>query len=197
MTAGPTTLILTFSRQSTQKILSYVIGKHNVDVEVLERASCANTRTGWFCVLGWQAGIAGQSFSVGSQIQGLIVLNNPTYVPQAWHSTLLAIGVVSVCVIVNTFLVRKLPLIEGFVLILHILGFFAVLIPLWIFAPRAPSSEVWTGLQNNAGWPSGGLAFLVGLTTSVNSLTGPDSAVHMGKIIFVVKIIAVADEMPS
>lgn len=138
-------------------------------------------------MLGWQAGIAGQSFSVGSQIQGLIVLNNPTYVPQAWHSTLLAIGVVSICVIVNTFLVRKLPLIEGCVLILHVFGFFAVLIPLWIFAPKAPSSEVWTGLQNNAGWPSNGLAFLVGLTTSVNSLIGPDSAVHMGKIIFAVQ----------
>lgn len=138
-------------------------------------------------MLGWQAGIAGQSFSVGSQIQGLIALNNPTYVPQAWHSTLLAIGVVSICVIVNTFLVRKLPLIEGFVLILHVFGFFGVLIPLWIFAPKAPSSEVWTGLQNNAGWTSNGLAFLVGLTTSVNSLIGPDSAVHMGRIISAVQ----------
>lgn len=51
----------------------------------------------------------------------------------------------------------------------------------WILAPKAPSSEVWTGLQNNAGWSSNGLSFLVGLTSSVNALIGPDSAVHMAE----------------
>ena len=150
-----------FAPPSTQKILSYVIG--------------------WFCVLGWQAGIAGQSFSVGLQIQGLIVLNDATYIPQPWHSTLLAIGAVSVGCIFNTFFARKLPLVETLMLALHILGFFAILIPLWVLAPKAPSSEVWSGLQNNAGWSSSGLSFLVGITSSVNALIGPDSAVHMAE----------------
>ena len=136
---------------------------------------------GWFCVLGWQAGVAGQSFSVGLQIQGLIVLNKASYIPQPWHSTLLAIATVLVGVVFNTFLARKLPLIEGIVMILHILGFFAILIPLWILAPKAPSSQVWSGLQNNAGWPTDGLAFMVGITSSVNALIGPDSAVHMSE----------------
>lgn len=35
-----------FAPVGVQKVLSYVVG--------------------WFCVLGWQAGIAGQSFSVGT-----------------------------------------------------------------------------------------------------------------------------------
>ncbi|KAK4546375.1 hypothetical protein LTR36_002052 [Oleoguttula mirabilis] len=150
-----------FAPKTSQKILSYIIG--------------------WFCVLGWQAGVAGQSFSVGLQIQGLIALNDETYVPQNWHSTLLAIAAVSVCVVFNTFFARKLPLVEGLVMVLHVLGFFAILIPLWIFAPKAPSSEVWGGLQNNAGWSSTGLAFLVGMTSAVNALIGPDSAVHMSE----------------
>lgn len=167
-----------FAPKTSQKPLSYVIG--------------------WFCVLGWQAGVAGQSFSVGLQIQGLIALNDDTYIPQNWHSTLLAIAAVSVCVVFNTFFARKLPLVEGLVMVLHVFGFFGILIPLWIFAPKAPSSEVWGGLQNNAGWSSTGtkvmckifgvryvltlllgLAFLVGMTSSVNALIGPDSAVHM------------------
>lgn len=138
---------------------------------------------GWFCVLGWQAGVAGQSFSVGLQIQGLIALNDETYIPKNWHSTLLAIAAVSICVIFNTFLARKLPLVEGLVMVLHVLGFFAILIPLWVFAPKAPSSEVWGNFQNNAGWSSTGLAFLVGMTTAVNALIGPDSAVHMCKLL--------------
>ena len=80
--------------------------------------------TGWLCVLGWQAGICGQSFTVALQVQGLIVLNKSTYIPQAWHSVLLTIAVVSVAVIFNTFLARKLPLLEGLVLVLHVFGFF-------------------------------------------------------------------------
>ena len=119
---------------------------------------------------------------MGLQIQGLIALNDETYIPQNWHSTLLAIAAVSICVIFNTFFARKLPLVEGVVMVLHVFGFFAILIPLWIFAPKAPSSEVWGNLQNNAGWSSTGLAFLVGMTSSVNALIGPDSADHMCKI---------------
>lgn len=56
------------------------------------------------------------------QIQGLIVLNDPTYEPRPWHLTLLAIGVVAVCVIFNTLLARKLPVIEATMLALHIVG---------------------------------------------------------------------------
>lgn len=74
--------------------------------------------------------MAGQSFSVGLQIQGLITLNDASYIPKPFHSTLLAIGAVSVGCIFNTFFARKLPLVETLMLILHVLGFFAILIPL-------------------------------------------------------------------
>lgn len=117
----------------------------------------------------------------GLQIQGLITLNSPSYIPQPWHSTLLAIAAASTGCIFNTFFARKLPLIEATMLVLHITGFFAILVTLWVMADKAPSSEVWSGLQNNAGWPTAGLAFVVGITSSVNSLIGPDSAVHMCK----------------
>jgi choline transport protein len=102
-------------------------------------------------------------------------------VPQPWHSTLFAIAAVSVGCIFNTFFARKLPLIETLMLVLHILGFFAILIPLWVLAPKAPSSEVWSGLQNNAGWSSLGLSFLVGITSPVNALLGSDAVVHMAE----------------
>ena len=75
--------------------------------------------------------MAGQSFTVASQVQGLIVLNKSDYVPEAWHAVLLTFATVSIAVIFNTLLAKKLPLVEGLVLILHIGGFFAILIPLW------------------------------------------------------------------
>ena len=150
-----------FAPKSSQKVLSYI--------------------TGWLCVLGWQSGVAAQCFTVALQVQGLIILNNATYVPQPWHAVLLTIATVTVAAIFNTFLARKLPLIENFVLVLHVCGFFAILIPLWVLAPRTPSEQVWTGLTQDAGWPSVGLACLVGLTGPLITLIGPDSAVHMAE----------------
>jgi amino acid transporter len=117
----------------------------------------------------------------GLQIQGMIILNDPSYIPKPWHATLLTIAVVFAGCIFNTFFARRLPLIEAAMAIVHIVGFFAIMITLWVVSPKAPSNEVWTDLQNNAGWPTTGLAFMVGITSPVNALIGPDAAVHMCK----------------
>ena len=150
-----------FAPQSAQKILSYFIG--------------------WLCVLGWQAGTASGCFLAGTEIQGLIVLNYPDYVYQNWHGTLLTIAVVLVCAIFNTFLAKRLPLVEGIVLILHIAGFFAILVPLWVLGPRSSSAEVWTTFEDAGGWGNNGLACLVGIISPVVSMLGSDAATHMSE----------------
>jgi hypothetical protein len=69
-------------------------------------------------------------------VQGLIILNKSDYVPEAWHAVLLTFATVSIAVLFNTLLAKKLPLVEGLVLILHVSGFFAILIPLWsVYTP--------------------------------------------------------------
>jgi amino acid transporter len=118
---------------------------------------------------------------VGTMIQGLIALNNPDYMPEGWQGTLLVIAVTAFCIIFNTFLAKRLPMVEGLVLIIHILGFFAVLIPLWVLAPRASASDVFTTFLNLGGWSTTGLAFFVGLLSPVYTLIGADSAVHMSE----------------
>lgn len=114
-------------------------------------------------------------------IQGLLVLNNVNYIPARWQGTLLVIAITAFCIIFNTFLAKKLPMVEGMVLIIHIVGFFAVLIPLWILAPRNPAEQVFTEFLNLGGWNSNGLAFMVGLLSPVYTLIGADSAVHMSE----------------
>jgi choline transport protein len=114
-------------------------------------------------------------------IQGLLVLNNPDYVFEQWHGTLLVIAITAFCIIFNTFLAHRLPMVEGMVLIVHILGFFAILIPLWVLAPRDSAEDVFTNFQNLGGWPTTGLAFMVGLLSPVYTLIGADSAVHMSE----------------
>lgn len=133
--------------------------------------------------LGWQAGLVGNAFLVGTISQGLITLCVSTYEPQPWHGTLMVIGVVCFTVFFNTFLAQKLPIVEAALLMLHIVGLFAIIIPLWILAPRNNSKAVFTEFMNLGGWPTDGVSFMVLLNPLVVSLLGFDSCVHMGKFV--------------
>ncbi|EXJ73826.1 uncharacterized protein A1O5_03588 [Cladophialophora psammophila CBS 110553] len=136
---------------------------------------------GWVCVLGWQAGAASSVFLAATEIQGLIVLNYDSYVYKYWHGTLLTIAITLVCGFFNTVLAKRLPLVEGLVLFLHIAGFFGILVPLWVLAPRTPSKQVWTAFEDANGWGNVGLACLVGMNSPVLSLLGADAATHMSE----------------
>ena len=61
---------------------------------------------GWLCVLGWETGACIGCFLAVTQIQGLIVLNNPDYVYERWHGPLLTIAVVFFVAIVSVSLSR-------------------------------------------------------------------------------------------
>ncbi|KAN0096808.1 amino acid permease [Hyaloscypha variabilis] len=137
--------------------------------------------TGWLCVWGWLAGIAGVCFFTAQLLEALVILNHPNFVPQPYHATLLIIAIAAFSIIFNTFLARKLPLVEAILLLIHICGFFAILIPLWVLAPRANAKEVFTTFNNGGGWNSQGTSALVGILTAVISLTGSDSAAHMSE----------------
>lgn len=122
--------------------------------------------------MGWQTGIASISFLAGTQIQGLLVLNDESYQFERWHGTLLVIAIACFSIIFNTVAAKQLPMVEGLVLILHVFGFFALLIPLWVLAPRNSASAVFTEFADNGGWGNTGLACLIGMLGPVFTLLG-------------------------
>ena len=67
------------------------------------------------------------------------------------------------CVLVNSIGAKLLPKVEGLILILHIMGFFAVLIPLVYLAPHKDASYVFGTFTNTSGWSSAGLTWFIGL----------------------------------
>jgi choline transport protein len=79
----------------------------------------------------------------------------------------------------NIFAAKHLPLFEGVILFFNIIGFFAVCIPLWVLAPKAPSSEVWGKFYNGGGWSSTGVAAVVGILAPSGAFIGADSTAHM------------------
>ncbi|RYC80884.1 hypothetical protein BFJ63_vAg16219 [Fusarium oxysporum f. sp. narcissi] len=121
------------------------------------------------------------AFITGTQIQGLIVLNNPDYVPKPWHGTLLTIAIAAFSVVFNIHLARKLPLIEAIVLVIHVFAFFGILITLWVLSPRADAKAVFTQFSDGGGWNSIGGSTLVGILAGVLPLLGADAAVHMSE----------------
>lgn len=84
-------------------------------------------------------------------------------------------------IIFNTALAARLPIIEGAALVLHILGFFAIILPLWIMGPKAQTEVVLFHFVNNGGWPSTGLSAMIGLLAPMAVLVGYDCSVHMCK----------------
>ncbi|KAI4192638.1 MAG: hypothetical protein LQ346_004218 [Caloplaca aetnensis] len=137
--------------------------------------------TGWLSTLAWQTGIASGSYLTASQIQGLLLLNDATYDFQRWHGTLLIIGIATAAILLNIFLARQLPRVEIVMMVLHCVGFIAIIIPLWVLAPRTPAKTVFTDFRNSGGWPNLGLSVLIGLTGPVYSVIACDCAVHMAE----------------
>lgn len=114
-------------------------------------------------------------------MQGLLVLNYPdTYVFERWHGTLLVIAVLIFGALFNIFLATRLHLVEGSILIVHVYGFFCVLVPLWILSPRSTSEFAWTAFKD-PGWGNAGLSALIGMQACVVPLLGADASVHMSE----------------
>jgi choline transport protein len=82
------------------------------------------------------------------------------------------IGILIVATLVNTIGARHLPLIEGIILVLHIAGFFCIIIPLWVLGPKAPTEAVFTEFYNGGGWSSIGSACMIAQLATVFSFVG-------------------------
>ena len=137
--------------------------------------------TGWSAVLGWIANLTTGVWFSGTMIQGLLVLNYPSYNYERWHGTLILFAALLCCIVVNTLLGRIFPHIETFVLVLHIGGFFGILIPLLVMAPKGSPSFVFSQFTDIAGWNSSGLAWFVGLISSNLGFLGSDGPCHLAE----------------
>ncbi|MCJ1475970.1 hypothetical protein MMC13_004634 [Lambiella insularis] len=144
-----------------QKVLSYV--------------------TGWMSVLSWQAGAASGSFLTGTVIQALLAVNDPNYSPTNWQGTLFVCAMALLLYIANIWGWKLTSMVQNFLLFLHIGGFLAVIIVLWVMAPHQSASSVFTGFTNEGGWSSMGLSLMVGQIIAIYGSLGANATVHMSE----------------
>lgn len=97
------------------------------------------------------------------------------------HQALMTMAFVTLAISFNTFAIGKLPVLEGLAVVLHIFGFFAFLIILWVMGPKAPAEVTFTQFADSNNWGSLGLATLIGIVGPSTTYLGADSAVHLAE----------------
>lgn len=150
-----------FAPENCQRIMSYL--------------------TGWSSTIAWQAGNAMGVFLAGSQIQTMILINNENYAFPNWHGTLLAFASIGIAFVFAVYGARWMPYWQNAVFAVHILGFFAWFVPIWVNAPHASHSQVWTEFSNTGGYPGMALTLLVGQLSGLSNNLGCDTAAHMAE----------------
>ncbi|GKU11004.1 unnamed protein product, partial [Fusarium langsethiae] len=132
--------------------------------------------------LGWISLAASAPFLAGTQIQGLIVLNNPDYVFERWHGTMLFWAILicstAICILCN----NTLPFIEKLTLVFHVGFFIIIVVTMAVVSPTKHAPEfVFTSFENNSGWANDAIAWSIGLLSSCYVLIGYDGATHLSE----------------
>lgn len=81
-------------------------------------------------------------------------------------------GFLALITVMSTVLGMVLPVIEVFILFIHIFGFFAVLIPLLYLGPRSSTQSVWSTSFELGGWDDLTLATFIGMKGAVAAFLG-------------------------
>lgn len=162
LSGGQYNWIAAFAPPSCSRFLSYIAG--------------------WQTALSWHATIASVLYIAATSIQTLAAINNPAYNPQRWQIVLLMYALLAMGLIVNTYLGRVLPMIESLILLIHVLGFFVLLVVLlYLTENKNPASVVFGDFVNGGGWPSNPLSLFVGTVGSILSFLGTDAAAHIAE----------------
>ena len=89
---------------------------------------------------------------------------------------------VLIAIIFNTSVAKQLPMVQIVLLVVHVVGLFAIIITLLAMAPARNSGTVaLLDFYNGGNWKTTGLATMIGLLTPLGSMLGFDCAVHMCK----------------
>lgn len=94
--------------------------------------------SGWMSTLGWLASVASSTYVVTTQIEAMIQVTQPDYAFARWQATLIMIAFTIITIFFNTWGAPVLPSLEIACLVGHLLGFFVILIPLWVCVHSDP-----------------------------------------------------------
>ncbi|KAK4916430.1 hypothetical protein LTR49_015528 [Elasticomyces elasticus] len=135
---------------------------------------------GWLTTFAWNAACALNPFLMGSIIQGCIILCNENYVPQGWHTTLLAYASMALPIFCNIYARKIIAPLEIVSAVLHVLLLIVFVVVLTCMARRSTSDFVFdTSFYGISGWENKGIQWSVGLLAVIFPVGGYDAILHM------------------
>lgn len=131
-------------------------------------------------MFAWIANVGASLSILANMVQGLISFHVPTYEPQRWHGTLLMLAFILAPLLCNLVLRRILNTLETIGGICHVLFFIVVITVLSTLAQRSTTDFVFKTLTHDvSGWSDPGVAWCLGLLTTVFPITSFDGVLHM------------------
>ncbi|KIL85236.1 hypothetical protein FAVG1_11666 [Fusarium avenaceum] len=137
--------------------------------------------TGWISIGGLIALTSSPAFLGGLMTQSLIILNSDNYLGTRWQGMLLYWAFVFYAAAMNVWGHRLLPTANFISGVLHGLFFLVTLIVLAAMSKKNTAHFVFAETQNETGWSSSGIAWFVGMISSVYPLLGYDAACHLAE----------------
>ncbi|KAF4945677.1 hypothetical protein FSARC_14392 [Fusarium sarcochroum] len=150
-----------FSPPSYQKVLSYA--------------------SGWMTTLGWLASFASSCYTIAFQVQACINVTMPDFAFTTWQIALIMWAVIVVTIAFNTWGTAFFPQLETASLIGHLLGFFVVMISLWVLCDKNSANDVFLQFTDQSGWDSMGFAYISSQIYVLWCCFGSDSIVHLSE----------------
>ena len=98
-----------------------------------------------------------------------------------WQGTLFVIAITLLVWVSNIWGARVMPVFQNIMLILHVFGFLAVVVCIWVLAPRNTAKDVFTVFSNGGGWSSMGVSLMVGQISAIYACICSDAAAHMSE----------------
>lgn len=131
--------------------------------------------------LGWIASTASSVYVIAWQVQACINVTRPDYAFTSWQIMLIMWAVILMTVLFNTYGQPFFPQLETASLIGHVLGFFVVMIPLWVLCEKNSPRDVFLNFQDQSGWNNMGAAYLTSQIYVLWCCFGSDSVVHLSE----------------
>lgn len=122
----------------------------------------------WFGYISLLAGIANVTIIL---LESMIQLNNESYVPGGWHTSVLVIAMSVLQGLMNTYAFWLIPWVELIAGVLHVCLFVIFVVVLCAMGTRHDSS-FWLKSNVASGWSDTFIAWNLGMLTCVWSFTG-------------------------
>ncbi|KAI9889080.1 MAG: hypothetical protein M1814_005804 [Vezdaea aestivalis] len=135
--------------------------------------------TGWFLLIGLLAVGATVNFLTANLILGQANLVHPDYIIERWHTTLVAYGLLAICLLANIYLPRWFNKMSWAVLVWNVASFLAIVITLLATNKNKRSASfVFKDFNNDTGF-SPAMGAVLGLLQAAFGMVCYDAPAHM------------------